>query len=362
MRILCLTRYARTGASSRLRFLQFLPFLQASGIKFTVLPLFDDDYVAGLATGRRNWVKILAAYGRRIREMLAGRRFDLVWLEKEGLPWLPDQLERLLLARRTPLVVDYDDALFHRYDQHANPLVRAVLGRKIDRVMAAAELVVAGNQYLADRAVRAGAPWVEILPTVVDLSRYTPVSPAPDKGPVVIGWIGSPSTAPYLEIAADALRELSADGEVKVVVVGAGDRLPPQVQAENRPWCEDTEVPTLQEFDIGIMPLHNSPWELGKCGYKLIQYMACARPVVASPVGVNVQIVDDGVNGFLADNGEQWRKALKTLCGDRKLRQRMGAAGRARVAEAYCLEVVAPKLATLLSKAGERFASRTGKT
>jgi glycosyltransferase involved in cell wall biosynthesis len=117
---------------------------------------------------------------------------------------------------------------------------------------------------------------------------------------------------------------------------------------ESIAWSEQTEVQSIANFDIGIMPLLDEPFARGKCGYKLIQYMACGLPVVASPVGVNSQIVEHGVNGFLADTPEQWEHALQTLLTDASLRQRMGQAGRAKVEREFCIQVTGPRLAALL--------------
>lgn len=179
MRVLLLTRYGRLGATSRQRHLLFLPALAEAGISVTVDALLDDAYVRGMHAGvRPRPGAILAAYAARIRRLLAARDWDVLWIEKELLPWLPALAEGWLARCRVPMVVDYDDAWFHRYDRHPRPLVRRLLGRKIDRVMAAATTVVAGNRYIADHARRAGASRVEIVPTVVDTDALG-TTPAP---------------------------------------------------------------------------------------------------------------------------------------------------------------------------------------
>src|SRR5205807_2806167 len=143
----------------------------------------------------------------------------------------------------------------------------------------------------------------------------------------------------------------------RFVVVGAREAALDGVPAEFRPWSEATEVEDILRFDVGIMPLPDQPWERGKCGYKLIQYMACARPVIASPVGANSEIVEHGVNGFLATTDEDWRSALDMLHAAPELRARLGAAGRRKVETAYSTRVTAPRLADLLKSA--RPANRT---
>jgi glycosyltransferase involved in cell wall biosynthesis len=119
------------------------------------------------------------------------------------------------------------------------------------------------------------------------------------------------------------------------------------------PWTEDSEVSLIQSMDIGLMPLPETPWTRGKCAYKLIQYMACGLPVVASPVGVNCEVVEHGVNGFLAATNEEWRSAVETLMSDADLRRRMGNAGRKKVEESYSLQVWGPRVAQMLRRVAD---------
>jgi glycosyltransferase involved in cell wall biosynthesis len=245
-------------------------------------------------------------------------------------------------------VVDYDDAVFHRYDMHSSFLVRALLGRKIDHVMRRARLVVVGNEYIGERAKRAGARLVECLPSVVDVENY--MTAEASSGDVFrVGWIGSPVTAPYLDLVRDALDQLSRESRVKLILIGSGPILPfSNLPTEILPWNEETERRVSQLFDVGIMPLVDGPFERGKCGYKLIQYMAGGLPVIASPVGVNRQIVEPGVNGYLSDSPEEWIRALRTLREDVEKRKLMGQASRQKAERLYNLQVTAPRLRNLL--------------
>lgn len=347
MRLLLLSRYGRLGASSRLRSYQYLPYLEAKGMEITLAPLLGDDYVTGLYRGLIPWASVVKSYWTRWHWLRRAADFDGVWVENELLPWVPAGLELGGFPSGMPLIADYDDAVFHRYDRHRWSIVRTVLGRKIDAVMQRADLVIAGNDYLADRARQAGAQRVEILPTVVDTERYQ-TRPSPESPVITIGWMGSPATAHYLHRLAPVLRTLFATRNIRWVAVGANP-----AQLETLPftvwqWTEASEVADIQQFDIGIMPLPDEPFERGKCGYKLIQYMACGKPVVASPVGVNSVIVRHGVEGFMASSTEQWIESLQTLVDDAALRQQMGQAGRARVEAEYALQVTAPKLEFLL--------------
>lgn len=352
LRVLFLTKYSRAGASSRYRTFQFLPFFEEEGLDCEAAPLFDDRYLAGkYRAGHAHPFDVARALGRRLLQLLRVRQFDLLVLEYELLPYFPAWIERLLARRGIRYTVDYDDALFHQYDQHRSELVRSVLGDKIATVMNGARLVTAGNDYLADYAVQAGAKWVEQVPTVVDLRKYQPSAKFDSDAPVTIGWIGSPATAKYLDALAKPLALVCRETNARVRLIGAGPTALPGVTVDRLAWDEATETKDIAGFDIGIMPLPDGPWERGKCGFKLIQYMACGVPVVASPVGVNRRIVDPGIHGFLATNPQQWLQALSQLVRDPALRASMGAEGRRRIESSYSTQVVAPRLARLLRQA-----------
>ena len=351
MRVLFLTRYASNGASSRYRSFQYFPLLEQAGIECQVKPLFDELYLIHLYQfGRAHVGDIFRAFLRRLAVLLTVRSYELVVIEYELIPYFPAILERWLCWLGVSYLVDYDDAIFHRYDAHRNKLVRIFLGQKIAGVIRGASVVTAGNYYVANYARRSGASRVEIIPTVIDLQRY-PLLPTKSSAgmPFVIGWIGSPTTAKYLQDIAPALAEVCAGGRGVVRLIGSGKVNLPDVPVEVVPWDESTELAELQKFDIGIMPLLDEPWERGKCGFKLIQYMACGLPVVASPVGENCQIVEHGVNGFLAGTPEQWEQALLTLLTDTNLRHRFGQTGRLKVEKHYCIQVTGPKVSALLA-------------
>lgn len=353
MRILLLTRYGPLGSSSRVRFYQYLPYLHAAGMECVRAPFFTDDYVRDLYAGRRpSFTQVAQAYLKRLSILLRSRSFDLLWVEKEVLPWVPDGLERLF--RKAPYVVDYDDAVFHRYDMHRLELVRALLGQKIDGVMRHASLVVAGNEYLSQRALQAGASRVECLPSVVDVSQYG-LAEAGNSPVFRIGWIGSPVTAPYLDMVREALDTLRQEAPVSLTLIGAGPIRPfPGIQTDSLPWSEAIEREMSRKFDVGIMPLVDGPFERGKCGYKLIQYMASGLPVVASPVGVNQQIVEPGVNGSLARSSAEWLAALRELREDVEKRKLMGQAGRRKAEQKYNLQGTAPLLLELFASLTKR--------
>lgn len=358
IKILALGRYGPKGASSRVRLYQYIPHLIERGFRVETSPFLADEYLHALyENGRRPLRSLGSAYLRRVLALFRAERFDVLWLEKELFPWLPAFAETLLDRLGIPYVVDYDDAVFHHYDLHPNPLIRAVLGRKIDAVMHHAQVVVAGNDYLAQRAVAAGARRVEILPTTVDLAQYPEprfTTECPSQETVTIGWIGTPVTAAYLQDLLAPLRELARTApNTRFFWIGAGPRSPDLPRSQCLAWSLAGEGELIHSLDIGIMPLPDQAWERGKCGYKLIQYMACGKPVVASPVGVNREIVEHGVDGFLASSKEEWIAALRALIADPDLRKRMGMAARKKVVRHYSLQSQIDRLSSILLDVGQ---------
>jgi glycosyltransferase involved in cell wall biosynthesis len=351
MRLTAFTKYGPMAASTRQRLLQYAPALEAAGIELDFRPLLDDGYVASLATGKRyDRRRIAAAYLHRLRDIAFEPLGDVVFVYAELLPWLPSALERLLLRRGRPIIYDIDDAFFHTYNRHRSALVRSVLGRKFEPLLRSAAACICGNAYLRSY-VSQYCSRTYVIPTVVDTDRYKP-APKTHEPPPVIGWIGSPTTWRYARPLLPLLQELVSGGRVRVKVVGAGAA----ARADSFPglefvdWSEDSEIEQVQSFDIGIMPLPDDDWARGKSGYKLIQYMACGAPVVASPVGVNCDIVREGENGFLASVLGEWRAALERLVSDPGLRSQLGAQGRRRAVTDYSLRTHAPRFAEIVMR------------
>jgi len=354
MKVAFLTRYGPRGASSRVRAFQFESALRAAGIESVFFPLLGDRYLSAKYAGDRTIREAASALAQRIRQIGRARSTDLLWIEKELLPYFPALVEGWLLAGR-PYVIDFDDAIFHNYDLSDRSVLRYLLGRKIDRLMVRARVVTVGNAYLHERAVRAGAARIERLPSVINIDNYRleerPVAGDAKISELVVVWIGSPATVHYLDLVREPLQRLAARMLIELRVIGAPAPSWPGVRSSPVEWAADREAELLAAGDIGIMPLRDGPWERGKCGYKLIQYMACGLPVVASPVGVNAEIVSHGVDGFLATTDDQWEHSLDRLANDPKLRADMGRRGRAKVEQSYSVQAIAPRFTALLREA-----------
>lgn len=343
-KVLFLTKYDPSGASSRYRTYQYLPHL--APLQYTVVPLLTQQYLQQrFKRGRLAQIGLLIkAFSQRIKTLLQARQYDLVFIEYELIPYFPAWLERWLHWRNIPYIVDYDDALFHQYDQHPNPVIRWLLGKKIATVMRLSSHVIAGNTYLAEYARRAGAQHVSIIPTVIDLDHYREADHYQKADIFTIVWIGSPSTTPYLKEVLPALQSLNQRHPIRLRLIGAGDIDIPGVTVERLAWQQDKEVEYISQCHVGIMPLPDTYWTRGKCGFKLIQYMACGLPVIASPVGVNAEIVESGKNGFLASNCEEWIHFMEKLIQNPYLAKTMGNMSYKKITSQYCLEITNKRL------------------
>lgn len=350
MKVLALAKYGDQAASTRQRIMQYAaPFAQA-GIALDCEPLLGNDYVRSL-TGhsRMPFGSIAAGYVSRFASLMRRSEHDAYWVYADLFPYLPAAFDNLLFRHGKPVVVEWDDAFFETYASHSNPLVRALFGSKLDRLLRRADAMICGNRFLYDHAAGLCDRRI-IVPTVVDTDIFVP-GPKRGKGSLTIGWIGSPSTwtncRPILPLVARVCERFDA----RFRIVGAG-RVP---DADRHPrfdfidWSLEDEVVEVQGFDVGIMPLLDEPFQRGKSGYKLIQYMACAVAGIASPVGVNAEIFASGESGLLASSDDEWERALETLLSDPARRVAMGRAGRAQVEAEFSLRVQAPRLIALFN-------------
>lgn len=337
IKILVLTKYDKKGASSRLRTIQYFKGLQDNGIKIEHSPLFDDDYLNKLYSGEKtSKLYVLKRYIKRFIKLFSSKDYDLLWIEKELFPWLPLNIEGLLNKFGVKYLVDYDDAIFHNYDQHRLGIVRYLLSQKIPNVMKNATLVTVCNGYLKQKSLDSGATKVETIPTVVDLNKYDTIYET-NNDKLTIGWIGTPKTEKYIIDLKSVFEKISKEIDIKVVVIGGKEFSSDVFEYEILPWSEEKESEYISKLDIGIMPLTDSKWEKGKCGYKLIQYMACGKPIVASKIGMNCEIVKDDKNGYLATSEEEWIEAIKKL-NDKDKRIELGKFARKEVEDKFSLQ------------------------
>jgi glycosyltransferase involved in cell wall biosynthesis len=258
---------------------------------------------------------------------------------------------RALTLANPHLVYDFDDALYAPRDDDPADGKRAESRELLDAVLARAKLVIAGNAELA-RYAEARAARVVVVPTVVDTDLYRPSAPhRRPGGSIVVGWAGTPANLAYLEPLRQTIRDIRTTGSAAVEFRVICSRPPdwPDVDVTFRRWTPERAIDDIAEIDIGLMPLPDTPWTRGKCGFKALEHMALGRPPIASPVGVMPEIVSHGRTGFLADGPTEWRARLEQLIADPDLRAQLGHAARRDVVERYSVRANAPRLAELLA-------------
>jgi glycosyltransferase involved in cell wall biosynthesis len=345
IKILGLALYGPLAASHRYRLGQFVPGLAGMGIDLQIRHLLSDEYLHARFNGQALPLKSMVKDGMsRFKDLWHQDGYAAVMLQCELMPLMPGWLERALICK--PYIYDFDDAFYLKYRTGKMRWAKPLLGSKFDAVMAGAAAVTAGNYGLADYASRFNGN-AHYLPTVVDTDRYLPMKGARDSEFFTVGWIGSPSTAPYLQELIEPMSNLGKECAVRLIVIGGKAPKIPNVSVVEHEWHEHTELELINTFDVGVMPLADDDWARGKCAFKLIQYMACAVPVIASPVGANVDVVNKE-SGVLAATAQEWLEAFRLLRDMPVMRKNMGEAGRARVVQHYSLHQNVPKLAGVI--------------
>lgn len=354
MNVLFLTRYPVEGASSRYRVYQYLPALRELGVDTRVSPFMSSAMFGAVFGDAPTWKKglyTLWATVRRVAVVLAARRYDVVVMQRELLPFGPPVLEKFLHWRGVATVFDYDDALFIHKDSTQNPLASKL--RRPDKtrqIFSLVDAVAAGNEYLADSA----RPYCDnaVCVEVAEDTRRIPLRDFTAKGPVVIGWLGSPSTEKYLELIKPALEDLFKDHpDLEMRVIGGGDFQLQNTEVMHIPWQMETEVENLLEFDIGLMPLPLEEWSKGKSGGKARTYMAAGVVPVCTAIGYNLKLIEHEKTGYLVETLDDWARALGDLADSEQLRESVGRAAREVVIERFSIEEQAQKLKEVLDTA-----------
>lgn len=346
IRVQAFALYGPMAASTRYRLEQYAQGLNAYGIELRMAYLLDDHYLSRRFDGRMSPLLGLLRSGiSRLSDLAMLRKADAAIVHCELLPLVPGWLERALLQR--PYIYDFDDAFYLRYQKGKMSMLKPILGRKFDQVIEGAAAVTAGNEELLRYAGQFNS-CAELLPTVVDINHHVPDCTRKSTT-FTVGWIGSPSTAPFLEQIVAPLMQLGKEGAVRLVVIGGAAPSIPGVQVEPRPWSAATEIELINSFDVGVMPLPDDEWSRGKCAFKLIQYMACGVPVIGSAVGANKSVVTSDC-GYLATAADDWLNAFRELRDNSIRRKQAGEAGRQRVTEHYCLQVTLPRMAAAITR------------
>ena len=359
MKVLFITAGDERLGSSRIRVYQYLPYLDQAGIKSTVVPL------TGWLTGSfqrlpRRIEGLLSFFERRLSDIRfwfvvkqAGE-FDLVFLQKALMPlWAQKQL----VAKQKPVIIDLVDAIFHSHQlnprnfEWVRKWALQVRWKRLRFALIHSRCVILDNP-VNQQIVQKYNKNIVLIAGPIDTRRYSPRPNERDDGKVVIGWIGNPLNTTYIRPLYGVFQRLAqAYPQVVFEFIGAQPFTLPGVELRFMQWDLDTEVENLHRFDIGIMPVPDDKWSRGKGGYKLLQYMALGIPSVASPVGINSELLSQGETGFLVSTEEEWFQKLNELIVTAQLRQSMGQKARNLVASRYSFQVAAPRLITALRAA-----------
>jgi len=348
-RLLLLPITGPQGAASRYRVYAMLPYLEKAGFEVTVRPAVSDRVYRRRVqrpgpVSKMLW--LLQRAWRRLAAVFEIRRYDLVLLQRETLPLLWPGIDLLLCSLARKIVFDFDDAIYAQPGGHSPWWADR---RRIDRILRRCDAVVVANAMLADYA-RQHNTRVQQIPTAIDLAKYEQVSPPPRGRVPRIGWVGSPFTVFYLQMLFPVFAKLAKKYEFEVVCIGAEVAAPADFSLVCQPWRLESEVQDIKAFDIGVMPLTDDAWSRGKSGLKLLQYLAAGVAAVASPVGVNAEIIEHGKNGLLARTPEEWEACLGTLLEQPQQREALARQGLETVRAHYALEGAAEKLMALLQR------------
>jgi glycosyltransferase involved in cell wall biosynthesis len=339
MKIKFFPKYSYSGASSRYRTFQYIHYFETAGFKTKIYPFFDDKHIENI-----NLKHTSSVFGnfkyliRRILKILFLKRCDLLFIEKELIPYFPALFEWYLSKRHITFILDYDDAVIHNYNLSSNRLVRKILSEKIPYIQKKAFAVINGSKYLLNMSMENNARSFYI-PTSVNLDRY--LLKFNENKNFVIGWIGSVSTSALILPFMNILKEFCKKNNAEVHLVGFDQSLSSTIDLDIFkiiPWKEENEIFEINKFSVGISPSIDTPFARGKCAFKSIQYMACAKPVITSPVGANADVVEHEITGFHAGTPNEWIQYLEFFYANPQIASNMGGEGRKRVEQYFSVQ------------------------
>lgn len=345
-RILVICPYPENVApTQRLKYEQYFPAFREAGYEIIVSPFMSGRmwrivYKPGRTLEKAFWV--LAGYLRRIYDLFRLPFYDGAYVSLYVTPFGGSFFERLFRFAARKMIYDIDDLVFLGKTTKVNAIVSWLKSpKKYFYLMGAADHVITCTPYL-DAIVRKYNPRTTDISSTIRTDDYLPVNPYSNAKSLVIGWSGSHSTAPYLKLLERVLQKLAETESFTLKVIGDANFSMSGVKVKAQAWSEPTEVQELQEIDIGLYPLPDEEWILGKSGLKALQYMALGIPTVATNIGANPRVIENGVSGFLVNSDEEWLEKLGLLMNDADMRKRIGQAARKRVVELYSVKANTP--------------------
>jgi len=341
IKILFISPVPIKGAGCRFRIAQFLPYLKNRGIKGSISPFysnrfFDIAYRHGFYLEKifHFFISIL----RRVYDLFRSLRYDIIFIYREACPIGPPIFE-WILSRYKPIIYDFDDAIYLNDTSEANRFLRFFkYPGKISKIVKLADHVIVCNDFLRRFAIKFNSS-VSIIPTSVDTDTFIDIKKTKKYAKPIIGWIGTHSTARYLPMLEGVFKRLAKDHEFTLKIIGAGKDVEIEgINVINQPWELEKEVSDYQSLDIGVYPLEGNEWDLGKTGFKTVVYMSVGAVPVTARVGSNKEIVEDGVNGFLANTNEEWFIKLSSLIKNPDIRYGIAKAARSTAVRFYSVK------------------------
>ncbi|HEX7244583.1 MAG TPA: glycosyltransferase [Solirubrobacterales bacterium] len=322
--------------------------LAAHGVELELLPLFSAEATRRFRTaGALAKARVLASSRRRLKRELRAAGDASTVVVQRGVDLTPSLALERAATRGRRLIYDVDDAIWLSGAQTGGHRLSSLKGaaRRVRWLAERAERTIAGNEILAEHLAPHGP--VTVVPSLVDPEAYA-VRRHEQGEEVTLGWIGSPTTAPYLGRVAGVLERFgkASDRPVRLLLVGGSAPPLAGVRIEERAWSPAAERQALAEIDVGLMPLPDTPWTRGKCAYKALQYMAAGIPAVVDDVGISAAAVAGA--GYAIAGEDQWLEALEALAADAGLRGELGAAGRRRIEADFSPQRWLPTIATII--------------
>ncbi len=341
--IIFFTKHSWAGPSSRYRIFQYQKFYSDAGFIITNKPLFPNSYVATFyEKGHKPLFTVLLSYLKRFWQLTFMKKYDIVYVQYELFPFLPFFFEWIFLRNKKNLVLDYDDAVFHNYDKSPNKIIKKILGSKIFKLVKRAECVITGSPYLTKILSTYTNKVIEI-PTSISFQKYNNANAIVDSNVqdvFIIGWIGSKTTSVNLLPLKQCFIQLQKQYNIQLALIGFDHLLVGELDGINYmlyDWSADTEVKLLSSFHVGIMPLTPDVFNNGKCGFKLIQYMACGLPTISTPLEANKKINRSG-NNLHAVTVEEWYNRFVKMMSNRSFYKKVGDENKRIAQELYSIE------------------------
>lgn len=340
-KILCIVPHRpNRSPGQRFRIEQYLTYLKKNGfsIKYSYIVSEKDDKIF-YSKGNyiyKLWI-ILKSFFRRFRDVFLAFKYDIIFIYREANFLGIAFFERMFKLSGAKIIFDFDDAIWINDVSDGNQNLKWLKRpSKTADIIKLSDLVFAGNNYLADYARKYNLN-TKVVPTTIDTSYHNGITKDYNKKPICIGWTGSLTTIKHFETAIPFLKTIKEKYGNKVYfkIIVDIDYEVAELNLKSTRWSIENEISDLAEIDIGIMPLPNDQWSKGKCGFKGLQYMSLGIPTIMSPVGVNTEIIEDGVNGFLADNEEEWIEKISKLIESSVLRENLGSKGKNTISKRY---------------------------